>query len=407
MDEQLRRTEDDRVRVGDAAKEATIAALREAVGEGRLTLDDFSDRAGATYAARTVGELRAVLADLPAAQLPEPATEPPAPPPADAVQRVVAVMSGSARRGRWRVAGEVSAVAVMGGVELDLYDAELGAGTTTIRAFALMGGVQVLVPEGVSVEVEGFVLMGGLEDRTEGSRPGGAPMVRVIGHGMWGGVDVCHREDRRRHAIGGGPHAPAPPAPPPAAPAPPAPAPVAAPPTSAPTAALDGHTVTLLFTDIVDSTRLAERFGDQRWFGVLSAHNALVREQVARHGGDEIKAQGDGFMVAFSSARRALLAAIGIQRALEGYRRSHPEHPLHVRLGLHTGEVLADDGDLFGRNVILASRIAGAAGADEILASALTKQLADAGGDLGFGDGRSIPLKGLGAEWVVHPVDWI
>jgi class 3 adenylate cyclase len=404
VDEQLRSTDEDRFRVGDAAKEATIAALRDAVGDGRLTLDEFADRAGTTYAASTVGELRAVLADLPDSQLPVVAPTVPAPPPTGSTQRIVAVMSGSVRRGRWQVGAEVSAIAVMGGVELDLYDAELGAGVTTIRAFALMGGIQVFVPEGIPVQVEGFVLMGGLEDRTRGSRTGGgAPMVRVIGHGMWGGIDVRHRKPKRGR-------------PEPAAPAIPAgrvPAPVPTPtPTYGATPAaidpsgLDGDTVTLLFTDIVDSTGLAEHLGDQRWFGVLSAHNALVREQVARHGGEEVKAQGDGFMVAFRSARRALLAAIGIQRALADHRQVHPDQAVHVRVGLHTGEVVASDGDLFGRNVILTSRITAAAGADEVLASALTKQLADAGGDLGFGAGRPVALKGLSGDWVVHPVEW-
>jgi class 3 adenylate cyclase len=397
VDDHVQRIDEEAVRVGDAAREAAITALREAVGDGRLTLDEFSDRAGATYAATTIAELRGVLADLqlPSAAAPLPVVEPaaPVPPPPAQTQRIVAVMSGASRKGRWRVGGEVAAIAVMGGVELDLYDAELTGGVTTIRAFALMGGVEILVPEGVPVEVEGFVLMGGLEDRTR-SRAGapGRAMVRVIGHGMWGGIEVRHRKAKPRSS----------------APTPSPPPPLRAPdaPVAAAPAGLDGDTVTLLFTDIVDSTGLAERIGDQRWIGVLRAHDELVREQVGRHGGEEVKHHGDGFMVAFRSARRALLAAIAIQRSLEEHRRQHPDHPVHVRVGLHSGEVVADDGDLFGRNVILASRITAAAGPDEVLASALTKQLADAGGDLGFGPGRSLSLKGLSGDWLVHAVEW-
>lgn len=292
-------------------------------------------------------------------------------------------MRGADRKGRWTVGAELSAVAVAGGVELDLYDAALTAEVTTIRAFALMGAVEILVPEGVPVQVEGFVLMGALEDRT-GPHRDQRPMLRVVGHGMWGAVEVRHRkasEKAARQAVR-------------------TPAPRPEQPVSA------GDTFTLLFTDIVGSTVLAERLGDQRWAEVLREHNVLVRDQISRHGGDEVKNQGDGFMVAFRSARRALLAAIGIQRALEDHRRSHPEHQLHVRIGVHSGEVVADDGDLHGRNVVLASRISDLAGPDEVLASALTKQLADAGGDLCFGAGRHVALKGLSGEWLVHPVEW-
>jgi class 3 adenylate cyclase len=165
-------------------------------------------------------------------------------------------------------------------------------------------------------------------------------------------------------------------------------------------------TVTILFTDIAHSTELAERIGDQRWMGVLGAHNALVREQLNRHGGTEVKHHGDGFMAVFPSARRALLCSIGIQRSMAGYRQGHPDTPVDVRIGLHTGEVIEDDGDYFGRNVILAARIADVAAGGEILASGLVKELADSGGDLGFDGGRDVELKGMSRTWRVHTVNW-
>lgn len=377
-------------RVGDAERDATIAALRDAAGDGLVTLDEFADRAGAAYEATTVAELRALTSDLPGPDLPVLGEVPsvPAPPPVpEAPQRIVAVMGGANRKGRWQVERELSAIAVMGGVELDLYDAALTADVTVIRAFALMGAVEILVPVGVPVQVEGFVLMGGLEDRTEHRGAAGqGPMLRVIGHGMWGAVEVRHRKDDTGREPVGAQRAPLRPSHEPVGAA--------------------GDTFTLLFTDIVGSTTLAERLGDQRWFDVLQEHNDLVCEQVVRHGGEVVKNQGDGFMVSFRSARRALLAAIEIQRALDGHRRSHPEHPLHVRIGVHSGEVVADASDLHGRNVVLASRITALAGRDEVLASAVTKQLADAGGDLCFGTGRSVELKGLSDEWVVHSVTW-
>ncbi len=168
-------------------------------------------------------------------------------------------------------------------------------------------------------------------------------------------------------------------------------------------AAPDG-TVTILFTDIVGSSALAERLGDQRWLAVLRAHNAIVREQVAAHGGFEVKSQGDGFMVAFQSARRALLCAVAVQRAVAAYSEQHPEEAIRVRIGLHTGEVIKEADDFFGKNVILAARIAGQASGGEILVSSLVKQLAESGGDIRFGEARATELKGLAGTYALHPV---
>ncbi len=119
-------------------------------------------------------------------------------------------------------------------------------------------------------------------------------------------------------------------------------------------AAPDG-TVTLLFTDIENSTGLTLELGDQRWLDVLRTHHALVRKEVQTHGGFEVKCQGDGFMLAFQSARRALECAIAIQRAVT---EAHSEPAIRVRMGLHTGEALRDADDFHGRDVVLAARIA-------------------------------------------------
>lgn len=169
---------------------------------------------------------------------------------------------------------------------------------------------------------------------------------------------------------------------------------------------VDGGTATLLFTDVIESTVLADELGDQRWFRVLRQHNELLREQFERHRGREIKGQGDGFMVAFSSARRGLQCAIDIQRAVQSQRWSDPEVSYHLRIGLHTGEVITAEGDLFGRNVIMASRIAALAGTDEILASDTTRQLADGTMEVEFGSTREVELRGLAGRWTVHPVEW-
>ena len=168
-------------------------------------------------------------------------------------------------------------------------------------------------------------------------------------------------------------------------------------------AAPDG-TVTLLFSDIEGSTAANERLGDRRWLEVLHTHNRIVRDQVKAHGGFEVKSQGDGFMIAFGSARRALGCAVGIQRALSEHAERNPE-ATKVRIGLHTGEVIKEGDDFFGTHVALAARIAGTADGGEILVSSLLKELTD-GGDVVFGDGREVELKGLAGRRRIYEVLW-
>jgi class 3 adenylate cyclase len=160
-------------------------------------------------------------------------------------------------------------------------------------------------------------------------------------------------------------------------------------------------TVTLLFTDIEDSTGLTVRLGDQRWLELLRGHHALVRREVHRHGGFEVKNQGDGFMLAFQSARRALECAIAIQRAVAA---APTDPPIRVRMGLHTGEVLKNQDDFHGKHVVLAARIANQASGGEILISSLLKELTESSGDLHFDSGREVALKGLDGAHHVYSV---
>ena len=165
-------------------------------------------------------------------------------------------------------------------------------------------------------------------------------------------------------------------------------------------------TVTLLFSDIEGSTAANARLGDQRWMAILRAHNQIVRDEVARHGGFEVKSQGDGFMIAFSSARRGLACAVAIQRALQAHAADHPEEAVRVRMGLHTGEALKEADDFFGSHVALAARIAAAARGGEILVSSLLKELTESSGDLVFGPGRDVDLKGFSGSRRVYPLRW-
>ncbi len=170
-------------------------------------------------------------------------------------------------------------------------------------------------------------------------------------------------------------------------------------------AAPDGQ-VTILFSDIEDSTVITERLGDERWLRVLRAHNMVFRRLVRSHGGYEVKNQGDGFMLAFSESDRAIECAAAIQRALtegepvEGVR-------IRVRIGMHAGETIREDGDFFGRSVILAARIAAQARGGEILVSEELKSRAEADCEsVGFDDGRELELKGLAGTHRVFRADW-
>jgi len=169
-------------------------------------------------------------------------------------------------------------------------------------------------------------------------------------------------------------------------------------------AAPDG-TVTILFTDIENSTNLTERLGDIQWLDVLRQHNNIVRGQLESHGCFEVKSQGDGFMIASQSARRALHCAIGIQQGLARHNEQAAE-PIQVRMGLHAGEVLKDADDFFGKHVILASRIAGKARGGEILVSSLLRDLTESAGDIAFGEARDVKLKGLSGDYRVYDVQW-
>jgi class 3 adenylate cyclase len=162
--------------------------------------------------------------------------------------------------------------------------------------------------------------------------------------------------------------------------------------------------VTLMFSDIEGSTEMTERLGDQRWFEVLGEHNTIVREEIAAHGGVEVKTQGDSFMVAFPSPADGVRCAVAVQRRLAGRNEAAAEHEaVRIRVGLHTGEAIRDADDFFGRNVILAARVAGEARGAEILVSHRVRDLIEG---FPFGSPRRVLLKGLAGEHEVVPVAW-
>jgi Domain of unknown function (DUF1707) len=178
------------LRVSDTDRDAAIAQLRVAGGEGRLTLEELAERVERADAARTRSDLDALTADLPAT------------PPATPAERkehgwIVAVMGGAERRGRWRPARRTTVVTVMGGAELDLREAEL-ADEITITAVTVMGGIGIAVPEGVSVELSGFALMGANSGPRDKVPPlPSAPVVRVKTFALMGGVGIERKRSRR------------------------------------------------------------------------------------------------------------------------------------------------------------------------------------------------------------------
>lgn len=165
-------------------------------------------------------------------------------------------------------------------------------------------------------------------------------------------------------------------------------------------------TVTILFTDIAGSTEMTEKLGDLRAQEILHVHNSIIREHVADNGGFEVKSIGDGFMIAFPSARRALLCAIAIQRAFSIYREQNPDAPIRISIGLHTGEAIKEGGDFYGKTVIMASRIGTKAAGDEILVSDTLKTLTESAGDLRFESSGETELKGLAGRHLIHRVVW-
>jgi class 3 adenylate cyclase len=165
-------------------------------------------------------------------------------------------------------------------------------------------------------------------------------------------------------------------------------------------------TVTILFSDMVDYAGMTERLGDQESREVLRAHHQIVRQLLGTYGGREVKVQGDGFMVAFGGVARALRCAASMQRTFAAYSEVHPERPIRVHIGIHTGEAMEEDDDFLGHTVIVASRISDVAGPGEVLVSSLTAQMVERSEEFTFAEQREIALKGLTRPQAVARLLW-
>jgi uncharacterized protein DUF1707 len=191
------------MRVGDNDRQQVVHRLEQAYSEGRLTLEEFSERTSAAWAAKTTGDLAPLTHDLPTGPI---ATSTPAVLPGAPLQPVhglepaersttVAIMGGRDVKGRWRPARRNNVVAVMGGATLDLRAAEFNGPEIAITYYALMGGGEIIVPEGVRVEFAGgFAFMGGhSENIADVPTVPGTPVVRIKVFALMGGVDIKSR----------------------------------------------------------------------------------------------------------------------------------------------------------------------------------------------------------------------
>jgi hypothetical protein len=189
------------LRASDADRERVADVLREAAGDGRLTMDELDERLDAVFAAKTYAELEPITHDLPgtagAAYVPAMSTASAAGVRqygGEATSHVgVAILSGFSRRGSWRVPKSFTSFALMGGIELDLRDASFAEPTVTIHVTAIMGGVEITVPEDAIVRVTGIGIMGAFDDSTTEAVMAGGPTITVTGVALMGGVEIRRR----------------------------------------------------------------------------------------------------------------------------------------------------------------------------------------------------------------------
>lgn len=204
------------MRASDADRERVANVLREAAGDGRLTMDELDERLDAVYAAKTYADLDPVTSDLPgAAAAYLPAAAPPAAPPAagdparfgghGTSSGAVAILGGFTRKGDWVVPREFTAFCLMGGGEIDLREARFAEREVSIHVFAIMGGCEITVPEDATVRVTGIGVMGAFDHAGSGTGTPDGPVITVNGLAIMGGVDVkrkpseaAARDARRR-----------------------------------------------------------------------------------------------------------------------------------------------------------------------------------------------------------------
>ena len=195
--------------VSPAARERVVLDLADHFAQDRLTMHEYERRVELAYRAANADALRDLTKDL----VPSPpvritqapmasSAEASVPARSSRAKNFFALMSGVVRRGTWTVPSRIRAFACMGGIGLDLREATLSGRVTDIYVFAMMGGVEIIVPPDVRLESDGFAIMGGFEDQLKepASRDPDAPIIRVHGFALMGGVEarVAQLEDKEK-----------------------------------------------------------------------------------------------------------------------------------------------------------------------------------------------------------------
>jgi hypothetical protein len=199
-----RRAPDADLRASDADRDRIADLLREALAEGRLDATEHSERLDHVYAAKTLGELEPLVRDLPVGRSgvasPAPAARGYAytPDPSGENPNLVGILGGAERKGRWRVGHRITAVAILGGVEIDLTEATFTAPELVIHCTAIMGGVSVKLPENVTLRGGGVIgIMGGSDVKAFEAPDANAPVVRIDGFAFWGGVEAKAKRGKK------------------------------------------------------------------------------------------------------------------------------------------------------------------------------------------------------------------
>jgi Domain of unknown function (DUF1707)/Cell wall-active antibiotics response 4TMS YvqF len=192
------------LRASDSDRERVADILRQAAGDGRLTMEELDERLDSVYAAKTYAELEPITRDLPEAGAAHAPARAPAP--AADVTRIggvgtshsaIAILGGATRKGEWVVPSSFNAVAILGGVEIDFREARFAERVVTVHAVAILGGIEITVPEDVTVHVSGAGIMGGFDHGTSGEGPPGGPEIVINGVAILGGVEVKRMPPRK------------------------------------------------------------------------------------------------------------------------------------------------------------------------------------------------------------------
>ncbi|HET9969360.1 MAG TPA: DUF1707 domain-containing protein [Streptosporangiaceae bacterium] len=187
------------LRISDTDRDRTAEVLREAHAHGRITADELDERLTSVYAAKTYADLVPITRDLPAVQ------------DAAAPVRVrgsriggaprfrmsLAILGGASRGGAWVVPPEYKAIATLGGIKLDMSDSTFAEPETVIKAYAVMGGMEITVPADAEVDVGAVGIMGGVDHGGEGPGVPGGPRIRIVGVAVLGGIEVKRAAARR------------------------------------------------------------------------------------------------------------------------------------------------------------------------------------------------------------------